>query len=236
MAKKKTAFRRDLENAVLERHCAHHPMTQKWVKGELGHNALMGWAVEHYHWVNGFLNTNFMICEKAPRDVIRHELENFMEETDDKRPHVEIVLKFAKANGANLDRVRKSRGLPTTRAWRGWLTQCAKNEHWIAAIAALRIGTESQSPLLYSTVLPSLRKNYKFKESDIEHFWLHVEADTDHGDAGFDILEKYCSTGELKDMAIKFARESAQMRWFYFDGIHLHYEMGYPLTADRDRH
>jgi len=30
-------------------------------------------------------------------------------------------------------------------------------------------------------------------------------------------------------MAIHFARESAKMRWFYFDGIYLHYEMGYAL-------
>jgi pyrroloquinoline-quinone synthase len=236
MAKRKSPFRRALEDAVLERHCAHHPMTQKWVKGELGRKALMGWAVEHYHWVNDFLATNFMICAKAPRDVVEHELENFMEETDDKRPHIEIVLKFAKANGANLDRVRKSRGLPTTRSWRNWLINCAKYEHWIAAIAALRIGTESQSPLLYRTVLPALRKHYKFKEDDIEHFWLHVEADTDHGDAGFEILERHCKTRELKDMAVAFARESAQMRWFYFDGIYLHYEMGHSLSADRNRY
>ena len=32
----KSAFRGELEDAVLERHCANHPMTEKWAKGELG--------------------------------------------------------------------------------------------------------------------------------------------------------------------------------------------------------
>ena len=30
-------------------------------------------------------------------------------------------------------------------------------------------------------------------------------------------------------MAIHYARESAKLRWFYFDGIYLHYELGYKL-------
>ena len=33
----------------------------------------------------------------------------------------------------------------------------------------------------------------------------------------------------MKEAAIYFARESARMRWFYFDGIYLHYEKGYEL-------
>ena len=41
-----STFRQELEAAILERHCAHHPMTQKWAAGELGREALMGWGVE----------------------------------------------------------------------------------------------------------------------------------------------------------------------------------------------
>ena len=205
-------------------------MTEKWAKGELGRNALKGWAIEHYHWTNDFYATNFYICANAPRDVIELELENFKEEADVSHPHVDIVLKFAQANGADINDVKKGRGLPTTRAWRDWLLHTTKNEHWIAATAALRIGTESQSPMLYGKVLPALREIYKYDEDEIEHFWLHVEADTEHGDAGFEALERHCTNRELKDMAVHFARESAQMRWFYFDGIYLHYEKGYPLT------
>ena len=119
------------------------------------------------------------------------------------------------------------RGLPTTRAWVNFLKTTAVEEPWWCGIAAVRVGTESQSPLLYSSVLKALREVYKFKEREIEHFWLHSEVDIEHGDRGFQVLEKHCTTRAMQEQAIHFARESALMRWFYFDGIYLHYEQGY---------
>ena len=226
----KSEFRLELEAAVNERHCADHPMWDKLAAGELGRRACMGWAVEHYHWISTMLReATFSICAKAPDDVIEVELENFREEEDPDEPHMEIVLKFAKANGADLDEIRSGEGLPTTRAWSAWLRHVAREEPWYCGVAAIRIGTESQSPRLYSRVLPSLRENYRYDEEDIKHFWLHSEVDIEHGDRGFEVLERHCATRETKDAAIRFARESARMRWFYFDGIHLHYELGYAL-------
>jgi len=228
--KSQGSLRQELEAAVMERHCVNHPLTEKWVKGQLSRNAMMGWAIEHWHWVNKMPEAAFSICAKAPKDVIAVELENLREETDEARSHLDIVLRFAQANGADIEEVKKGRGLPTTEAWANWLIQAAKEHPWIKGVAAIRVGTESQSPLLYGGILPALRNIYRFKEEVIEHFWLHVDADTDHGGRAFDLLERHCTTPELQEMAIHYARESAKMRWFYFDGIYLHYEMGYKLA------
>ena len=222
-------FRKALEDAVLERHCANHPMTEKWAAGELSRNCLMGIAVEHWHWIKNATRWNFPMCSRAPKDVIGLQLENYMEETDDEKPHLEIILKFAKVNGADIDAVRSSPGLPTTRAWVDWLISVGEKQPWYCGIAASRVGTESQSPKLYSKVLHALREIYKFDEEDIEHFWLHSEVDVEHGERGFKALIRHCRSREMQDMAIKFARESAHMRWLYFDGIYLHYEQGYDL-------
>jgi pyrroloquinoline-quinone synthase len=224
-----STFRKELEDAVLERHCAHHPMTQKWAAGELSRNCLMGWGIEQYHWISNLVPEMFFKMAKAPAEARGPLFANFMEEYDPDRPHLDIILRFAAANGADVEAVKRGRGLPTTEAWVAFMTRVAKDEPWIAGIACQMIGTESQSPLLYSTVLPALREKYQFPEDAIEHFWLHNEADVEHGDRGFQILEKYCTTQELRDVAIHWARESARMRWFYFDGIYLHYELGYKL-------
>jgi pyrroloquinoline-quinone synthase len=224
-----TAFRDELRAAVDERHCADHPMTEKWARGELSRNCLMGWAVQHWHWVSNMPPVNFYIMARAPQAARDMLMENFREEHDPDRPHLPIVLRFAAANGANLDEVRSGRGLPTTEAWVAWRMRIAKEESFVAAIAAGTIGTESQSPRLYTKVLPALREIYQFPEADIEHFWLHAEADVTHGERGFEILERFCTTRELQEMAIHYARESAKMRWFHFDGIYLHYELGYKL-------
>ena len=222
-------FRRELEEAVLERHCAHHPMTQQWARGELSRNALMGWAVEHYHWVSNTAPATFYKLAEAPPDVRAAILRNYLEERDPRNPHVDIVLRFAAANGADVDAVKRGRGLPTTEAWVAFQRRVARDEGWIAGVAATNIGTESQSPLLYSTVLSALREKYGFDEHTIEHFWLHVDADTEHGGRAFELLERHCTTRALQERAIHYARESARMRWFYFDGIYLHYELGYQL-------
>ena len=98
-----TRFRDDLKAAILERHCANHPMTDKWARGELGREALMGWGVEHWHWVSNIHDATFYRCAGAPRDVQLAMLGNWGEETDETRPHMDIVLRFAAANGANIE-------------------------------------------------------------------------------------------------------------------------------------
>jgi pyrroloquinoline-quinone synthase len=233
-----STFRQELEAAVLQRHCANHPMTDKWARGELGRDALRGWATEHYHFVSNALPVFFDICahDRIPRDVIRHLIGNFREESDESRSHLDIILRFAKANGGDPDAIKRGRGLPTTEAWVRYLRASGREPLWIAGVAFI-LGTESQSPMLYSKVLPALRNHYKFAEPDIEHFWLHIEADEEHGDDAFDVLEKYCTTPEQRRLAVQWAYESARMRWLYFDGIYLNYELKYeledPLVATR---
>ena len=68
--KSQGSLRQHLEAAVMERHCANHPLTEKWVGGQISRNAMMGWAIEHWHWVNKMPEAAFSICAKAPKDVI----------------------------------------------------------------------------------------------------------------------------------------------------------------------
>jgi len=229
MADRKSEFRAALEAAVLERHCANHPMTVKWAVGELGRNTMMGWAAEQYHWVRHMNVAAFQICATAPDDVVANEIDNVHEENDPDHSHLDIMLKFARANGGDVEKIKAGEGLPTTRSWVAWLCEAARANPWYCGVAALRIGTESQSPMLYAKLLPALREIYKFAEDDIEHFWLHSEVDIEHGGRGFEALERHCTTPEQQEMCIHFARESARMRWFHFDGIYMHYEMGYKL-------
>jgi len=215
----KSSLRERLEAAVMERHCANHPLTEKWAAGQISKNAMMGWGIEQYHWISNIYKGELYKAANTPLEAQHLLLSNYLEEVDPERPHLDIILRFAAANGADIEEVKKGRGLPTTEAWVAWFNRVCKEESFIASVAATNIGTESQSPLLYGKVLPALRQTYRFKDEDIEHFWLH----------GFGILDRYCTTPDLQEMAVHYARESAKMRWFFFDGIYLHYEMGYKL-------
>jgi len=225
----KSTFRKTLEDAVNERHCADHPMTKDWARGALSKRCLMGWAIEQYHWVSNMRTKDFYICAHAPDDVITAQMGTRDEEIDPEHSHLDIMLQFANVNGANLTEVKAGQGLPTTRSWVAWVDNVSVNQPWYAAIAGTKVASESQSPRLYSTVLPALREIYKFDEDAIEHFWLHSEVDIEHGDEGYRLLEQHCTTTEAQEMCVHYAREGARLRWFHFDGIYLHYEKGYAL-------
>ena len=178
------SLRERLEAAVLERHCANHPLTEKWAAGELSRNAMAGWAIEQYHWISNIYRGELYKAANTPLEVQPLLLGNYLEESDPERPHLDIILRFATANGGDAAAAKRGRGLPTTEAWATWFNRVCKDESFIASVAATNVGTESQSPMLYSKMLPALREVYHFDEADIEHFWLHAEVDTEHGGRG----------------------------------------------------
>ena len=84
--KPKSALRERLEAAVMERHCANHPLTEKWAAGKLSRNALMGWGIEQYHWISNIYRGELFKAANTPLEVQPLLLENYLEETDPTRP------------------------------------------------------------------------------------------------------------------------------------------------------
>jgi len=223
-------FKKDLQEAVNRRHQANHPLIDKWARGEAKPEAVAGAIVEHWHWLTKLLPAGFFnICAKAPQDVIDMEMENWAEETDPKNPHIKLIERFAEACGTPLRKLEAGRGLPTTEAWAQWELQVTREQPWIAGVAAVHVSSEAQEPKLFSRILPALRETYKFNEHQLEYWWLHAEADIEHGGRAFEILAKHCTTREQQELAIHWAGEGARMKYLFWDGINLHYEMGYRL-------
>ena len=48
-----------------------------------------------------------------------------------------------------------------------------------------------------------------------------MEADTEHGGQAYDLVERYARTEEQKRHAVLAARQGAEKRWFYIDGIYI---------------
>jgi len=223
-------FRHDLQAAVNVRHQADHPLIAKWVAGKVSRETIAGAIREHWYWIHDLLPEAFLnIAARAPQDVVDMELENLAEEMNPKNPHTELILRFARACGISRDNLDSGRGLPTTETWLNWELNVTRYQHWIAAMAAVHISSEAQEPVLFAKILPALRETYEFSEHDLEYWWEHAEADVEHGGRAFDMLEKHCTTTELKEMAIHWAGEGARLKYLFWDGINLNYEVGYKL-------
>ena len=53
-------------------------------------------------------------------------------------------------------------------------------------------------PRIYSKTTPPLLEKYGFAEDEVTFFTLHIVADAEHGEKGFEIVEKYATTDEQR--------------------------------------
>ena len=165
-----TGFREELQAVVDKRHQANHPLIEQWASAGVKDETVTGAICEHWYWLNKLVPAAlFLICAKAPPDVIDLEMENIDEETNPENPHVELIVRFAEACGVSRDQLESGRGLPTTESWLNWELTVAKEQPWIAAMAAIHIASEAQEPKLFSKILPSLRASDRFTEYELEY-------------------------------------------------------------------
>ncbi len=225
-------LRRELEDIVRSRHCVRHPLIEAWAAGTLDRQVLGRWVQEHYHFTKdlwAFLGTNYGNCPHPDaRAVI---MENLGEEEDPADPHVNILLRFARACGVDPEEIRASKPLPTTWGLKDWLTVISTRRTWLESSAGMHIGMESQLPTIVEKILPALREKYHFTEDDIRFFTLHHAADVEHGGRMYDMVGKYANTPELQEGVRQAVREGTQKRWLYHDGVYIKHVLGYPIDT-----
>jgi pyrroloquinoline-quinone synthase len=109
--------------------------------------------------------------------------------------------------------------LPETLGVQSW---CYRQSHrpFVEALAGMFVGLESQVPQIYSRTTPPLVEKYGFTEDEIVFFRLHIVADEEHGERGFELLEKHANTPEIKANCMRLVREATHMRRLYLDGLY----------------
>ena len=75
-------------------------------------------------------------------------------------------------------------------------------------------------PQIYSRTTPPLLEKYGFTEDEVVFFRLHIVADEEHGERGFEIVERHAHTPELKANCVRLVKEATQMRRLYLDGLY----------------
>lgn len=230
----KSEFRKQLDDAIKSRHSAIHPWSDAWGSGKLNKRLLGEWVKQHYHYVSYFsqwLATVYGNCDhEEVRDFL---LENISEEEgftgDGDFPavrHSSLLLDFAESCGFKRSDIENAQLngelLPETLGLQSWCHRQSQRP-WLEALAGLLVGLESQVPQIYSKTTPPLIEKYGFTEEEVTFFRLHIVADTEHGERGFEILEKYADTAEKKSACLRLVKEATGMRRLYLDGLYNKY-------------
>jgi len=227
----KSAFRLALEESITQRHSAVHPWSEAWHSGKLDRRMLGEWVKQHYHYVSHFSEWLGMVYGNCPHWEVQHFLlENMAEEEGfvgmgefGAVRHADLLLDFAEHCGMKrkdiVDAQLNGELLPETLGLQSWCHRQASRP-FVEALSGLLIGLESQVPVIYSKTTPPLIEKYGFTEEEVTFFRLHIVADEEHGERGFEIVEKYAGTEETRATCVRLVKEAAAMRRLYLDGVY----------------
>ncbi len=232
----KSSFRLALEDAIEQRHSAVHPWSEAWTSGKLSRRLLGEWVKQHFHYVSHFAEWVAAVYAHCPHPAVQHFLlENVTEEEGlvgmhGAAPvrHSDLLLEFAETCGMKREEVLNAQLngelLPETLGLQSW---CAMQAHkpFVEALAGLLIGLESQVPRIYSKTTPPLLEKYGFSEEEVTFFTIHIAADQEHGERGYEIVEKYATTDEQKAACVRLVKEATQMRRLYLDGLYRKFQV-----------
>jgi pyrroloquinoline-quinone synthase len=107
----------------------------------------------------------------------------------------------------------------STLALKAWGRQQGQADDYIG-VASLLVGMESQVPKIFRIMMNSLIEKYGFSKKEVVFYQVHIVADEEHGEIGFELLEKYADTPEKQEAAIKAIEETDRVRRTYFDGLY----------------
>ncbi len=227
----KSDFRLALEAAIEQRHSKGHPWSDAWVNGRLDRRLLGEWTKQHFHYVSHFSEWLATVFGNCPHDDVRHFLaENIFEEEGfaagqgfPAARHADLLLDFGEHCGMSRKEIveaqLKGELLPETLGLQSWCYRQAQRPY-VEALAGLLVGLESQVPQIYARTTPPLVEKYGFTEEEVVFFRLHIAADEEHGERGFEILERHVTTPELRESCVRLVREATMMRGLYLDGVY----------------
>ena len=217
------AFRDQLIAVRDKKHSKNHPFFDKWARGELTKEQTAIYCVQHYHFVGEFLNWLAYQASQIPhRDVKGYLLENLRDEENPEDRHLDMLADYVAACGLERDSIERSVVLPGTEGLQNWGWRVVYQRPWQVALAAMFIGLESQFLDICKKLVPALHRHYGYAPGarEIRFFAEHIGADEIHGAKGFAIVEKYCTTPELQQEAVKAVEEATIKRWRYMNGIY----------------
>ena len=103
--------------------------------------------------------------------------------------HTEWSARFVVATGATIKQLDDS-----VFSWKDTAAgNFISDNKWLDAIGYLLIGIEANVPRTFTAMLPGFQRA-GFSERELTFITAHIVADVEHGEAAFEIAEKYAAT------------------------------------------
>ena len=229
-----------LVNEVKNGHARlHHPFYLNLYEGRLSLDEIRIWAREAWgiFAYNVAINTAKLVrCQlsgihdpaihKKFVEIIQSEVGyQYFEGTPRRVPgHRALFLRFGESIGipaAELERCEREEDfLPTTVLARiGWLDIALRSNSILEQVASTNWCNEFSNQLTGGKFFRTFRDRYGLKEHDIEFFAEHGEADTEHSNIGYELVEQFATSNEIQVKVLKALRKGLGIWWAVTDGV-----------------
>lgn len=215
------AFFEALDGRVARYDLLQHVYYQAWSAGELTREDLREYAAEYWHHVSAFPTYLSGLHSRLPDGKLRRVvLENLADEEglQDRRPHSELWMDFAKGMGAEDSDIRgRALNKETVELLRHF--RAAMTDSPAAALAAL-YAYESRVPAIAKTKAAGLERHYGADGATRRYFTVHTTADVHHAQVWRDALTaELVARPEDADAALAAAEDAARALWATLDGV-----------------
>lgn len=229
-----------LMSEVKNRHARlYHPFYLALYEGKLGMDEIRVWAREAWgiFCLNVAINTAKLVrCQlsgihdpevhKEFVDIIMSEV-GYQYFQGSPRPvagHRALFLRFGESigiPGEELERCeREDDFLPTTVIARtAWLDIALHSGSILEQVASTNCCNEYSNQLTGGRFFQAFRRHYGLKDRDIEFFAEHGVADTEHSNIGYELVERFATTGEIQAKVFKALRKGLGIWWAVTDGV-----------------
>jgi len=229
-----------LVNEVKNNHARlHHPFYLNLYEGRLSLDEIRTWAKEAWgiFAYNVAINTAKLVrCQlsgihdpeihKKFVDIIQSEVGyQYFQGAPRKVPgHRALFLRFGESIGipaGELERCeRENDFLPMTMLARtGWLDIALRSDTILEQVASTNCCNEFSNQLTGGKFFRTFRDHYRLREHDIEFFAEHGEADTEHSNIGYELVEQFATTNEIQVKVWRALRRGLSIWWAVTDGV-----------------
>jgi pyrroloquinoline-quinone synthase len=233
-------FAQVLVNEVKSGHARlHHPFYLALYAGKLSLEDIRVWAREAWgiFAYNVAINTAKLVrCQlsgihdpeihKKFVEIIQSEVgyQYFQGAPRKVAGHRALFMRFGESIGipaAELERVEREEDfLPTTVLARvGWLDIALRSNSILEQVAATNCCNEYSNQLTGGRFFRAFRDHYGLNEHDIEFFAEHGEADTEHSNIGYELVEQFATTNESQVKVLRALRKGLGIWWAVTDGV-----------------
>ncbi len=217
----------------------HHPFYLNLYDGKLSLDDIRIWAKEAWgiFAYNVAINTAKLVrCQlsgihdpeihKKFVEIIQSEV-GYQYFAGSPRPvpgHRALFMRFGESIGipaTELERrERENDFLPLTMLARtGWLDIALRSDTILEQVAATNCCNEFSNQLTGGKFFRAFRDHYGLKEHDIEFFAEHGEADTEHSNIGYDLMEQFATSHEVQVECLRALRRGLSIWWAITDGV-----------------